>query len=69
MAFRPSSDALRRPQRLGRNGHDGRKYVLDAMMEFADQQALQLLHRLAFSSMHARLLQKATQIQVLGLKT
>ena len=56
MAFRPSSVALRRTKRLGRNGHDGRKNVLDAMMEFADQQALQLLHGLAFSSVHARLL-------------
>jgi hypothetical protein len=53
---------------MRRNGHDGRKNVLYAMMELADQQALQLLHRLAFGSVHARLLQKAAQVQILGLK-
>jgi hypothetical protein len=59
---------LCRAKRLGRNGHDGSEDILDAMMELADQQRLQLLNRPPFSGVDAGLLQEATQVKILGLK-
>jgi hypothetical protein len=50
---------LCRTKRLGGDRHDSRKDVLDAMMEFTDQQALQLFNGPPFGGVHAGLLQKA----------